>query len=110
MIKTFRLSKREPNILIRESDVLIRAVPWLRVGLAMGCGSITDRDKKFFSNASRRVQGPSQPLIQLVSGGKVKCPGRKADHYSFYCAVGKNEWSYTSIRPHALIDSFTFFN
>jgi hypothetical protein len=53
-----------------------------------------------FTTASSPALGPTQPLIQWVSGVlslAVKRPGRESDHSPPSSAEVKNSWSYTSV-------------
>jgi hypothetical protein len=54
------------------------------------------------TTVSRTALGPTQPLIQWVSGALslgVMQPGCEADHSPLSSAEVKNVWSYTSTPP-----------
>jgi hypothetical protein len=60
---------------------------------------------RIFSTSSRLARGPTQPLIEWVSGAispGVKKQGSEADRSPPSCTEVKKKWIYTSTPPKAL--------
>jgi hypothetical protein len=81
----------------------------LWAGQVRNLGSISERNKSFlFSTVVKMALGPTQPAIQLGTGGsflegRVKWQRCEADSSISSSAEVKDESSYSSASPHSFI-------
>jgi hypothetical protein len=89
------------------SNSVVSFSEWLQAGRPRGRSSNHGRVTNFlFSTSSRRAMGPTQPLIQWVTGALspgLKRSRREADHSAPTSAEVMKTWIYTSTPSYAFM-------